>query len=77
MIDNTTQGQLGKTLGRLGCGGVMHYNPAERTWETPRELTVSIGGEVILTLPLTGFDIQRQQHGYDGSTRVTFTAVEP
>lgn len=75
MIDNS-QIALGKTLGRLGCGGVQHFDPAHRDWGAPRMLEISIGDEKILSLPVVGFDVQRQQVGV-ADTRLAFLAVEP
>lgn len=76
MIDNKDQAMYGKQLGRLGCGGHMHFDVGKRDWETPRLLEISLGDEKLLSLPVLGFDIQRQEASL-GVTRVTFTAVEP
>ena len=76
MIDNKHQAMYGKTLGRLGCGGFLHFDAGQRNWEKPRTLKISIDDEEILELPVWGFDIHRSQDNI-ATTRVTFDAVEP
>jgi hypothetical protein len=76
LIDNKNQAMYGKALGRLGCGGQLHFDVDQHDWEEPRLLEISLGDEKILSLPVVGFDVQRQEAQL-GVTRVTFTALEP
>lgn len=67
---------VGKALGRLGCGGDMHFTPAEcQAYGPPVVLEIKIGETVALSVPITGFDLQRQQAGQHG-TRVLLLANE-
>jgi len=76
VIDNKHQAMYGKTLGRLGCGGVLHWDVSQREWVAPRMLKIIIDDDQILELPIYGFDIHRSQDNI-ATTRVTFDAVEP
>jgi hypothetical protein len=76
MIDNTNSGLLGKVLGRLGCGGALHYDTNMRDWPGPLEIEITIGGEKVLQLPITGWECRREQAGI-AATRLVFTASEP
>jgi hypothetical protein len=68
-------GAVGKVLGRLGCGGDMHYdNPSQ--FGPPVTLEIKVGDEVALKVPITGFDLLRQQAGVHG-TRIQLFANEP
>jgi hypothetical protein len=65
---------MGKMLGRIGCGGTAHFDAAKRD-ATPVELKVVLGEEVVLTIPIVGWEMRRDEHGT--TSRVTFTAYEP
>jgi hypothetical protein len=67
---------VGKVLGRLACGGDMHFTPDERApYGPPVTLEIKIGDDVALSVTITGFDLQRQQQGASG-TRVLLLANE-
>lgn len=68
---------VGKVLGRIGYGGDMHIEPAHAASYTPPVvLEIKIGEETALSVPITGFDLLRQQAGPHG-TRITLVANEP
>jgi hypothetical protein len=69
--------QIGKALGRLSCGGDLHFDPAEGgPFTPPLTMEVKVGDKVIGTAEITGFDVRREQVGPNGATRVLLIANE-
>ena len=67
---------IGKTLGRLGCGGVLHYDDARKgDWQKPLVLKIQIGDDAPIEIPIQGFELRREQ-GQQMTTRVVLTGVE-
>jgi len=68
---------MGKTLGRLACGGSMHYDEAHKSdWGgKPVVLKIQVGDDAPIEIPITGFDFRRDQ-GQQMSTQITFVARE-
>jgi hypothetical protein len=75
-IDNFTNNLVGRMLGRLVCGGELHYDAAQRDWQQPQQLVISLGGEEVFTAVVTGFEIRRDQAQHQ-TTRIALTATEP
>lgn len=65
---------MGKVLGRLACGGSMHYADGQ-DWDRPLVLKIKIGEDEDLEIPITGFDLRRDQ-GQMGITQITLVARE-
>jgi hypothetical protein len=78
-VSSTTQVNdplMGKVLGRLGCGGTLHYDEAARdAWKQPLIVKIQVGEDEPIELPIVGFDLRRDQ-GQQMTTRITFVAVE-
>lgn len=67
---------MGKTLGRLGCGGSLHYDEAHhKEWEHPVTLKLQVANDEPIEIQVTGFDLRRDQ-GQNFTTRITLVAVE-
>lgn len=68
---------MGKTLGRLGCGGALHYDENVRAegWPQPVKLTIQIGDDEPIEVPISGFDLRREQ-GQLMTTQLVLVARE-
>jgi hypothetical protein len=68
--------EVGKTLGRLACGGETHFDRDVPAYDPPLTLEVKLGDEVVLSTTVSGFDVRREQT-YAHRTRILLLADEP